>query len=64
LVRHLLDGGVSETASDGAVDLDDRLACAYIINWSNFKLRGASPFFMGDPFKTYVQEVRDHLAGR
>ena len=64
LVRHLLAGGASEDAGDEAVDPDDRLACDYIINWSNFKLRGASPFLMGDPFKTYVQEVRDHIAGR
>jgi proteasome accessory factor A len=65
LVRHLLSvDGVSQGVSDDAADPDDRLACDYIINWSNFKLRGASPFFMADPFKTYVQEVRDHLAHR
>ena len=40
------------------------MACEYIINWSNFKLRGTAPFFMADPFKTYVQDVRSHLAAR
>jgi hypothetical protein len=27
-------------------------------------LRDAAPFFMADPFKTYVQDVRSHLSGR
>jgi proteasome accessory factor A len=64
LVRHLLACGIPEGETDGAADPDDRLACDYIINWSNFKLRGAPPFFMADPFKSYVQEVRHHLSGR
>jgi hypothetical protein len=64
LVRHLLVRGAQEDAGDEVAETDDQLACHYIINWSNFKLRGTSPFFMADPFKTYVQEVRDHLAGR
>ena len=64
LVRHLLANGTPEDAGDEPVDSDDRLVCDYIINWSNFKLRGTSPFIMADPFKTYVQEVRDHITGR
>ena len=44
--------------------LEEQMACEYIINWSNFKLRGTAPFFMADPFKTYVQDVRSHLAAR
>jgi hypothetical protein len=59
-----LGHGTSETPGDEVVEADDQLACHYIINWSNFKVRGTSPFFMADPFKTYVTEVRDHLAGR
>jgi hypothetical protein len=26
-------------------------------------VRGRPPFPMPDPFKTYVQEIRNHLAG-
>ncbi len=64
LVRYLLGHGTPDTLGDEVAEVDDQLACHYIINWSNFKVRGASPFFMADPFKTYVTEVRDHLAGR
>ncbi len=34
----------------------------YVINWSIFQLRGQPPFPMPNPFKTYVKEVREHLA--
>jgi len=27
-------------------------------------LRDTEPFFMADPFKTYVQDVRSHLSAR
>ena len=65
LVRYLLGSSdASKDVTNDSADIDDRLASDYIINWSNFKLRGTSPFFMADPFKTYVQEVRDHIARR
>ncbi len=34
----------------------------YVINWSIFQLRGQPPFLMANPFKTYLTEVRSHLA--
>jgi hypothetical protein len=64
LVRHLLARGCGGIVSDAPLDLEEQMACEYIINWSNFKLRGAAPFFMADPFKTYVQDVRNHIAAR
>ena len=33
----------------------------YVINWSVFQVRGQSAFLMPDPFRTYAQEVREHL---
>ena len=33
----------------------------YVINWSVFQVRGNSAFIMPDPFRTYAEEVRDHL---
>jgi proteasome accessory factor A len=64
LVRHLLESGAAGVVPDGPLDFEEQMACEYIINWSNFKLRGTAPFFMADPFKTYVQDVRSHLAAR
>ena len=64
LVRHLLAQGMSGEDAHSAGDYDDQMACDYIINWSNFKLRGTAPFLMADPFKTYAQDIRDHIAGR
>jgi proteasome accessory factor A len=58
VIRHLLRSG--EAVQPG-VDQEERRYPAYIINWSAFHLRGRTPFPMPDPFKTYVQEVRDHL---
>jgi proteasome accessory factor A len=63
LIRHLLTTGHAG-ASEESADSDDYLPCDYVINWSNFRLRGAAPFFMPDPFKTYVQEVRQYVGGR
>ena len=63
-MRHLLASGTTGVEADIAHDYGDHASCEYIINWSNFKLRDAAPFFMADPFKTYVQDVRSHLAGR
>ena len=64
LVRHLLEHGVPEA---DAQEEDDRPGGRffpdYVINWSIFQVRGRPPFPMPDPFKTYVQEVRSHLAG-
>jgi len=64
LVRHLLACGAAGADADAAQSYGDNASCEYIINWSNFKLRDAAPFFMADPFKTYVQDVRSHLSGR
>ncbi|GMV50014.1 hypothetical protein FBQ96_01980 [Nitrospirales bacterium NOB] len=64
LVRHLLASEPRGAGLDESADPEDRLSFDYMINWSNFKLRGAEPFFMADPFKTYVQEVRSHLSSR
>ena len=33
----------------------------YVINWSVFQIRGGSAFLMPDPFRTYVQDVREHI---
>ena len=59
LVRHLL-------TKEWAEDLDDETPLErrfphYVINWSIFQLRNQAPFPMPNPFKTYVQEVREHL---
>ncbi len=66
LVRHLLDCPPSRTPAEPQ---EDRLRPEgffppYIINWSAFQLRGHPPFLMADPFKTYAQQVRDHLLTR
>jgi proteasome accessory factor A len=61
LVKHLLACG-SPVESNG-LKTDERLFPTYVINWSIFQVRGKMPFPMTDPFKTYVQEVRAHLAG-
>ena len=41
--------------------LEERRFPPYVINWSVFQVCGQSAFLMPDPFRTYVQEVRDHL---
>lgn len=61
VVRHLLACGPSDEHDDMAIR--DRLLPSYVINWSAFHLRGRDPFLMPNPFKTYVQEVRNHLSG-
>ncbi len=63
LVRHLLEHGSPAPDEGRIVDhRGERFFPAYVINWSIFQLRGRPPFPMPDPFKTYVQEVRGHLA--
>lgn len=64
LVRHLLHSAEKGLLGEAVSSYGDHASCDYIINWSNFKLRDAAPFFMADPFKTYVQDVRSHLAER
>ena len=59
VVRHLLDSGCPRPEE---ADPDERGYPAYVINWSAFQIRGRAPFTMPDPFKTYVQEIRGHLA--
>ncbi len=64
LVRHLLDHGVPEPEErEDDARSPVRFSPDYVINWSIFQVRGRPPFPMPDPFKTYVQEVRNHLAG-
>ncbi len=60
LVRHLLACGSPPEAEHSKPD--ERYFPSYVINWSIFQLRGQAPFPMPDPFRTYVQEVRDHLS--
>ncbi len=59
LVRHLLACGPPEEEDPRP---EGRVFPAYVINWSAFQLRGRQPFLMPNPFKSYVQEVRGHLA--
>jgi len=61
LVRHLLACESSTEPDDSRKD--ERFFPSYVINWSIFQLRGQVPFPMPDPFKTYAQEVRAHVAG-
>jgi proteasome accessory factor A len=58
LVRYLLDSGVGLAGRE-----EWERSPPYIINWSVFHIRGGEPFPMPDPFKTYVSEVRRHIAG-
>lgn len=60
LVQHLLVCGSGGEAQEP--NAESRFLPAYVINWSAFQLRGRQPFPMPDPFRTYAQEVRDHLA--
>jgi proteasome accessory factor A len=60
LVRHLLACGPPAEPDNSRTD--ERYFPSYVINWSIFQLRGQAPFPMPDPFKTYVQEVREHLS--
>jgi proteasome accessory factor A len=60
LVKHLLTCGAP--AESDAAGRDERHFPSYVINWSIFQLRGRDPFPMADPFKTYVQDIRSHLA--
>lgn len=60
LVRHLVEtDGNQEIAEPTG---KERYFPHYVINWSIFQLRGQSPFPMANPFKTYLKEVRSHLA--
>ena len=43
------------------VDVEGRRFPPYVINWSVFQLRGGTVFLMPDPFRTYLQEVREHI---
>jgi proteasome accessory factor A len=61
LIRHLLTSGSGTEPDDPRPD--GRYFPSYVINWSIFQLRGQAPFPMPDPFKTYVQEIRAHVAG-
>jgi proteasome accessory factor A len=61
VVRHLLDSGMQAAAE---IRPEDRGSPAYVINWSAFQLRGRPPFHMTNPFQTYVDQIREHLAGR
>lgn len=61
LVKHLLVCGLPADPDDSKKD--ERFSPSYVINWSIFQLRGHVPFPMADPFKTYVHEIRSHLAG-
>jgi proteasome accessory factor A len=66
LVRHLLNGPAAGTG-DGQEETrlrSEGFFPPYIINWSAFQLRGRAPFLMADPFKTYAQQVREHLLSR
>lgn len=60
LIRHLLTYGPCEKRDDRRSA--EHLLPAYVVNWSAFQLRGRAPFLMPNPFKTYVQEVRAHIA--
>ncbi len=60
LIRHLLSH--SSSLESDEPKQEERYFPAYVINWSIFQVRGQAPFPMPDPFKTYVQEVRDHLS--
>ncbi|WP_447975473.1 proteasome accessory factor PafA2 family protein [Nitrospira sp. Kam-Ns4a] len=59
LIRHLLTCGSPEPIASGP---EERFFPPYVINWSVFQLRGRQPFAMPNPFQTYVDEVRSHLA--
>ncbi|GKS57339.1 Pup--protein ligase [Nitrospira sp.] len=61
VVRHLLACGPPAVGPDDR-PVRERIVPSYVINWSAFQLRGREPFLMSNPFKTYVQEVRAHLA--
>jgi proteasome accessory factor A len=61
LVRHLLACGPPEDKETRRKE--ERFFPPYVINWSVFQVRGRSPFPMPNPFKSYVQEVRNHLSG-
>ncbi len=63
LVRHLLEHGAPEAAEQEDERPGGRFFPDYVINWSIFQVRGRPPFPMPDPFKTYVNEIRHHLAG-
>ena len=59
VIRHLLECGPPPDDERGG---DSRFLPPYVINWSAFHLRGHVPFLMPDPFKSYVHEIRGHLA--
>jgi proteasome accessory factor A len=63
LVRHLIESPPNDqSAGSGETHTPaEGFFPPYIINWSAFQLRGHAPFLMADPFKTYAQQVREHL---
>lgn len=66
LIRYLLDCPVDVSSHDpkeGRIHTEGVFP-PYIINWSAFQIQGRPPFLMSDPFKTYVQPVREHLSRR
>jgi proteasome accessory factor A len=62
LIRHLMDHGAPMAEAETQEGSNRRFFPDYVINWSIFQVRGRPPFPMPDPFKTYAQEVRQHLA--
>lgn len=60
LVKHVLAKGWSDDVPFHPAQ--NQQSPNYVINWSIFQLRDQPPFPMGNPFKTYAQEVRNHLA--
>ena len=58
VVRHLIDQPLPELPDP---EHKDRHFPGYVINWSVFQIRGGHAFLMPDPFRTYWQEVRDHI---
>ena len=58
VIRHLAERVIPDSQD---LRLDEHRFPPYVINWSVFQVRGNSAFLMPDPFRTYAQEVRDHL---
>ena len=58
VVRHLVDQPLPELPDP---EHKDRQFPGYVINWSVFQIRGGNAFLMPDPFRNYIQEVRNHL---
>ncbi len=60
VIKHLAEQEFPELPD---LKIDERRFPPYVINWSVFQVRGSSAFIMPDPFRTYAQEVREHLTG-